>query len=368
VLLSNSCDATKSDVSVSILVLLATALAAGVEWVEALTIVLAVGLFKGWRTAFVGLALGLVSLVALVAVFGVTITSHISISAARTLVGVFLLLFGLKWLHKAILRSSGLKSLHDEAKTYNETRQMLMASGGPRSGVDRVGVTTSFGGVFLEGLEVVFIVVALGGLQNIPAATIGALASLLIVGIAGVVFRHPLTRVPENTMKYVVGIMLTAFGTFFTGEGIGVHWWGADLSLLVLIAVYGLASVAFVQVLKKPFHTAAAPHGLVGAVRTAGMEIWGLFVDDGALALVAVLVILSVALFATHFGDGHSVAGALLILGVLIAVWAGLRDATRSSRRRAASAVPLTHAPSAVVPPLETTVDQRPLVAPSPDR
>ena len=139
----------------SILVLFATALAAGVEWVEALTIVLAVGLFKGWRTAFVGLALGLVALVALVALFGVTITSRVSIDAARTLVGVFLLLFGLKWLHKAILRSSGLKSLHDEAKTFEETKQMLVASGSRHSGVDRVGVTTSFGGVFLEGLEVV---------------------------------------------------------------------------------------------------------------------------------------------------------------------------------------------------------------------
>jgi Ca2+/H+ antiporter, TMEM165/GDT1 family len=347
----------------SILVLLATALAAGVEWVEALTIVLAVGLFKGWRTAFVGLALGLVALVALVALFGVTITSHISISAARTLVGVFLLLFGLKWLHKAILRSSGLKSLHDEAKTFDETSQMLMASGGRRSGLDRVGVTTSFGGVFLEGLEVVFIVVALGGLQNIPAATIGALASLAIVGTAGVVFRHPLTRVPENTMKYVVGIMLTAFGTFFTGEGIGVHWWGSDLSLLVLIAAYGLASIGFVQLLKRPYHAAAIPNRVVGAVRTAGMEVWGLFVDDGALALVAVLVILAVSLFATHFGDSHSVAGALLILGVLLAVYAGLRDATKSSRKTKAPAVAVAHADAG--PQVDATVEQRPLVAPT---
>ena len=118
----------------SILVLLATAVAAAVEWVEALTIVLAVGLFKGWKAAFVGLALGLLALVALVAVFGVTITSHVSIEAARTLVGVFLLLFGLKWLHKAILRSSGLKSLHDEAKTFEETKEMLVASGTSRAG------------------------------------------------------------------------------------------------------------------------------------------------------------------------------------------------------------------------------------------
>jgi Ca2+/H+ antiporter, TMEM165/GDT1 family len=351
----------------SILVLLATALAAGVEWVEALTIVLAVGLFKGWRTAFVGLALGLVALVALVALFGVTITSRVSIDAARTLVGVFLLLFGLKWLHKAILRSSGLKSLHDEAKTFEETKQMLLASGVRRSGVDRVGVTTSFGGVFLEGLEVVFIVVALGGLQNVPAAALGALASLLIVSVAGVVFRHPLTRVPENTMKYVVGIMLTSFGTFFTGEGIGVHWWGADLSLLPLIAVYAAASIAFVQLLKRPVHAAAASRGFVRAVRTAALEVWGLFVDDGALAIVAVLAIFGVALFATHFGDNHSIAGALLILGVLLAVWAGLHDATKSSRSRAAPR-PLTLAEATPAQPPPHPADQRPLVAPTADR
>jgi uncharacterized membrane protein len=351
----------------SILVLFATALAAGVEWVEALTIVLAVGLFKGWRTAFVGLALGLVALVALVALFGVTITSRVSIDAARTLVGVFLLLFGLKWLHKAILRSSGLKSLHDEAKTFEETKQMLVASGSRHSGVDRVGVTTSFGGVFLEGLEVVFIVVALGGLQNIPAAALGAVASLLIVGVAGVVFRHPLTRVPENTMKYVVGIMLTSFGTFFTGEGIGVHWWGADLSLLPLIAVYALASVAFVRLLKNPPRAVAAPRGLARAIRTAAVEVWGLFIDDGALAIVAILAIFGVALFATHFGDNHAVAGALLILGVLLAVWAGLHDATKSSRR-VAGVAPLTPIEAALVPlSRPATVDQRPLVAPAAD-
>jgi Ca2+/H+ antiporter, TMEM165/GDT1 family len=351
----------------SILVLLATALAAAVEWVEALTIVLAVGLFRGWKAAFLGLALGLLALVALVAVFGVTITSHVSIEAARTLVGVFLLLFGLKWLHKAILRSSGLKSLHDEAKTFEETKEMLEASGSSRSGIDRVGVSTSFGGVFLEGLEVVFIVVALGGLQNIPAAAIGAVAALLIVAIAGVMFRHPLTQVPENTMKYVVGIMLTAFGTFFTGEGIGVHWWGADLSLLPLIAVYALASIAFVQLLRRPVRVAAPPKGIVRALRTAVVEVWGLFVDDGALAIVAILAIFGVALFATHYGDGHSIGGALLIVGVLLAVWAGLHDASKSSRTASvkAPASPLDvdgGARSSV------SVDERPLVAPAADR
>jgi Ca2+/H+ antiporter, TMEM165/GDT1 family len=343
-------------------VILATFLAAGVEWVEALTIVLAVGIIRGWKSAFVGMAIALVALIALIAAFGLAVTSHVSIDAARTVVGIFLLLFGLKWLYKAILRSSGLRSLHDEAKTFKETTEML--EGSNRAGaLDRVGIGTSFGGVFLEGLEVVFIVVALGGLENVTSSVIGALASLAVVAVAGIVLRRPLTQVPENTMKYVVGIMLTAFGTFFTGEGIGVHWWGSDLSLLVLIAAYGLASIGFVQLLKRPYHVAAAPNRVVGAVRNAAMEVWGLFVDDGALALVAVLVILAVSLFATHFGDSHSVAGALLIVGVLLAVFAGLRDATKSSRKSKAPVAPAAHADAGTQ--IDATVEQRPLVAPT---
>jgi uncharacterized membrane protein len=314
----------------SIVVLLATAVAAGVEWVEALTIVLAVGLFKGWRSAFTGLALAFVALAALVAVFGITITSKVSIDAARTVVGVFLLLFGLKWLHKAILRSSGLKSMHDEAEVFEETKEMLESGTKAPSGLDRAGVTTALGGVFLEGLEVVFIVVALGGLQDLPSAVIGAVAALLIVAGAGIAFRHPLTRVPENAMKYVVGIMLTAFGTFFTGKGIGIDWWGDDLSLLILVAAYGLASLAFVWILRRPARHAGSVGGVERIIRNVVLEVWGLFVDDGAVAVVAIVALLAVALFIQREGDGQSIAGVLLIAGVLIAVWAGLYGASRS--------------------------------------
>jgi uncharacterized membrane protein len=353
----------------SVLVLLATALAAAVEWVEALTIVLAVGLFKGWRSAFVGMVLGLAALIILVAVFGLTITSRVSIDTARTLVGVFLLLFGLKWLHKAILRSSGLKSLHDEAKEFEETRQMLVASGSSGSSLDRVGVSTSFGGVFLEGLEVVFIVVALGGLQNVAAAAVGAVASLVVVGIAGFVFRSPLTRVPENTMKYVVGIMLTAFGTFFAGEGIGVQWWGSDLSLLPLIAVYGLASLIFARVLARPLHARNQATGIVRGLQTAVLELWGLFIDDGALAIVAILALFGVALFADHYAGQRGIAGALLIAGVLLAVWAGLADATKGRQKPAARATsgPIGDQLQRIAAS-PNPVDERPLVAPQADR
>ena len=326
----------------NILVLVATALAAGVEWVEALTIVLAVGLFKGWRSAFLGMALAFVGLTLLVAAFGITITSRVSIEDARTVVGVFLLLFGLKWLHKAILRSSGLKSLHDEAKIFEETRDQLDIAAAVPTGLDRAGVTTAFGGVFLEGLEVVFIVVALGGLQDVPSAVIGALVALLAVAGAGVAFRRPLTRVPENTMKYVVGIMLTAFGTFFAGEGIGIHWWGNDLSLLILVAAYGLASLAFVWILRRPSLEQATVGGVERVIRAVALELWGLFVDDGAVAVVAIVALLAVALFVQHQGDGHSIAGIFLIVGVLIAVWAGLYGASkaRSLSTRADSSEP----------------------------
>lgn len=321
----------------SILVIVATFIAAAVEWVEALTIVLAVGMFKGWRSALVGTGAAVVALTLMIVAFGAAITSHIDIAAARTLIGVLLLLFGLKWLHKAILRSSGLKSLHDEAKAFEETREMLVASGGSavRGTLDRVGVSTSFSGVFLEGLEVVFIVVALGGLHSIPAAASGAAASLVVVVAAGIVFRHPLTKVPENTMKYVVGIMLTAFGTFFAGEGIGVHWWREDLSLLPLIAGYGLASLLFVQVLKHPPRVLMAEVGFMRPVRAAALEIWGLFVDDGALVIVVLAVLFGVANLANRFSGQDVLAEVLLVMGILLAVTIGLSGAVKQARRAA---------------------------------
>jgi uncharacterized membrane protein len=343
----------------SIVVLVATALAAGVEWVEALTIVLAVGIVKGWRSAFTGMAIAFAALAVLVAAFGITITSRVSIDTARTVVGVFLLLFGLKWLHKAILRSSGLKSLHDEGAAFEAATRRL----GPRdaaAGLDRVGVTSALGGVFLEGLEVVFIVVALGGLQDIPSAVAGALIALLIVGGAGLAFRRPLTRVPENAMKYVVGIMLTSFGTFYAGEGIGVHWWGNDLSLLILIAAYGIASVAFVLVLRRP--SGATPSsGLGRVIKAVALEVWGLFVDDGAVALVAVVALLAVALFVQHLGDGHNIAGILLIAGVLIAVGVGLSAAGRAARKPVTPATPPESLPG-------VALRESHLVSGSPDR
>jgi uncharacterized membrane protein len=318
----------------AVLILVATFLAAAVEWVEALTIVLAVGLFKGWRSALAGTLAGLLALAAITVGFGVALSTHVDLALVRTMVGVFLLLFGLKWLHKAILRSSGLKALHDEAKAFEETKRMLVGlNGGRPRALDRVGVTTALSGVFLEGLEVVFIVIALGGLHSVPAAAIGAGASLVAVVAAGFIFRTPLTQVPENTMKYVVGILLTSFGTFFAGEGIGVQWWNQDVSLLPLIAAYGAASVVGVWILRHPGALAVEVRFL-RSVRAAANEVWGLFVDDGALATATVAVLFAVALFVDHQSGLKGLAGVLLVVGVFAAIAVSLSGAARQSWTR----------------------------------
>lgn len=306
----------------SFLVALATFLAAGVEWVEALTIVLAVGIFKSWRTAIVAAVSALALLLVLVAIFNLTITAYISISLARSVVGVGLLLFGLGWLYKAILRSSGLKAQRDEAKEYEDAREEVMTHGH--------AFGTAFGGVFLEGLEVVFIVVALGGLNSLPAAAIGATASLLLVVVAGVVLRHPLTRVPENLVKYAVGVMLTAFGTFFAGEGLGVNWWNGDVALLPLIAGYALASYIFVRLLLwRP--AAVVDSRLVRMVRGAAIEVWGLFVTDGLLAIFAVVALVAAGLFVSHTAGQKTNAGLLLVAGVIVALGISLWAAARTA-------------------------------------
>ena len=309
----------------NILVVLATLLAAAVEWVEALTIVLAVGLFRGWRTALAGTIAATVALVAIVAIFGYAITAYIPITVARTLVGFFLLMFGLKWLSKAVLRSAGLKALHDEAATFEETREHLVEASAKKGfmDLDRVGFSTSFSGVFLEGLEVVFIVLALGGLNSVPAAALGATLALVIVVIVGILVRAPLTRVPENAMKYVVGVMLTAFGTFFVGEGIGVEWWQNDVVLIPLIVVYGVASVVMVQYLKLAPRARHQQTGAERAVRAVGAELWALLVGDGAIAIVSLAVVFGVALYIAKISGSANVGGWVLTAGVIVAVLVG---------------------------------------------
>jgi uncharacterized membrane protein len=317
----------------SYVVLVGTFLAASVEWVEAMTIVLAVGMIKGWRSALVGTAAALALLGVLVITFGTALAVYAPVATLRTLVGLFLLLFGIRWLHKAILRSAGVVALHDEAKAFEETEHILVSEGKVSGAIDWVGASTSFNGVFLEGAEVVFIVIALVGLTSVPVAATGALLALVVVVVVGVAVRHPLTRIPENTMKYVVGVMLTTFGTFFAGEGLGVVWWRSDLSVLPLMVAYAVASFGLVQLIKNPIRLPNKPHRPARMVRAVAAEVWGLFVGDGSLAILTITAVLAVGMFNDRFTGDRQVAGPLLAVGVLGALLFALSIAASSRRK-----------------------------------
>ena len=227
--------------------MLAAFLASLVEFVEALTVVLAVGITRGWRPALTGSGLACAVLLALVVVLGPALT-RIPLDLVQLVVGTLLLLFGLRWLRKAILRAAGVIALHDEEAAYAEQKANLQRHGRNLSaGIDKVAVAAAFKIVMLEGIEVVFIVIAIGaaGRMLLPAS-IGALAALVLVIGLGVLVHRPLARVPENTLKFVVGVLLSAFGTFWAGEGIGVAWPGADKALLVLVAGYLLLALLLV--------------------------------------------------------------------------------------------------------------------------
>jgi uncharacterized membrane protein len=234
----------------SVLLVAAAFLAASVEMVEALTIVLAVGVTRGWRSAGWGVAAALAGLAVIVGALGPAI-ANIPIDSLRVVVGSILLIFGLQWLRKAILRASGLKAQHDEDAIYRAEVETLR--GASTRGVgDWYAFTVAFKGVFLEGLEVAFIIVTFGGAQkNVGLATIGAAAALVVVLIAGLIAHAPLSRVPENTLKFGVGIMLSAFGIFWSAEGAGVSWPGADASLVGVIAFVVVMSFGLVALLRR---------------------------------------------------------------------------------------------------------------------
>src|SRR3954471_8117909 len=218
-------------------------LASAVEFVEALTIVLAAGITRGWRSALTGLAAATVALAAIVGALGPALTL-IPIDVLRLIVGGLLLAFGLQWLRKAILRSSGFKELHDEAEIFAREREEGRAAGHEgRAGLDWYGFTLAFKGVLLEGLEVAFIVITFGSAQgSISLAALGAGVALVLVATVGVLVRAPLARVPENTMKFAVGVMLTTFGIFWSTEGAGAHWPGDDASLPAVLGFVLLLS------------------------------------------------------------------------------------------------------------------------------
>jgi uncharacterized membrane protein len=240
---------------------IATFVACFVEMVEATTIVMAMGYTRGWRSAMAGTFAALAVLAVVTLIAGYALTTWLPESALQLVIGTLLLIFGLQWLRKAILRSSGRKSTHDEDAIYRDEVEAATAAGAAKGGLDLFGFMVSFKGVFLEGMEVVFIVLTFGlNANNLPVAAIGAAAAVVVVLGLAVALRRPLSMINENLLKYVVGLLLSSFGTYWAIEGIGIFrngreslaWPGHDLMILVLLAAWFLLSRAFIAVLRKP--------------------------------------------------------------------------------------------------------------------
>ena len=232
-------------------------LACAVEAVEALTIVLAVGVTRSWRSALTGVGAATLALAVIVVALGPALTA-LPIDVLRVVVGGLLLVFGLQWLRKAVLRYAGLKAVHDEDATFASETDAARATALAGPGFDGYSFTIAFKGVLLEGLEVAFIVLTFGASQHdVGLAAAAAAVAIAVVVLAGVLVRAPLARVPENTMKFFVGVMLTSFGVFWGAEGAGASWPGGDAALLVIIPGVALASLGMVRWLRHaPAHRA----------------------------------------------------------------------------------------------------------------
>ncbi len=303
---------------------LASFMASAVEFVEALTIVLAVGVVRGWRPAWLGAIAGVVVLAALVLALGPSLAA-VPLPVLQVVVGVLLSMFGLRWLQKAVLRAAGIVPLHDEDAAYASTREALRGDRAKaEERFDAVAFLASFKAVVLEGVEVVFIVIALGarGSLLVPAA-IGAALALLAVLALGLALRRPLSRVPENTLKFGVGVMLSAFGTFWVGEGIGLAWPGGDAAILVLMAAILAIALVLVPLCRRRACVARRPPTVATVHvcsrpptmwrRFAG-ELFGMFVGDGWLA-IGVLA-WSVAAWIAHSQASNTSSGACLLFAL----------------------------------------------------
>lgn len=232
-----------------------------VEFVEALTIVLAMGVTRGWRSALAGTAAALLALVAFTVVTGYALSTWLPEALLQLVVGTLLLIFGLQWLRKAVLRSSGLKALHDETEEYAaQTAAARQAESKRRFGIDTFAFVVSFKGVFLEGVEVVFIVITFGlSAGDMQYAVLGAVAAAVIVLVAGAILHRPLAMIPENTLKYGVGLLLASFGAYWAVEGLGVFtasgeslsWPGSDWAILGLLAAWIVISRVLVVTLPR---------------------------------------------------------------------------------------------------------------------
>jgi len=237
--------------------------ASAVEMVEAFTIVIAAGVTRGWRSAIEGSLVAVLVLAVLVVAVGVPLARLVPIDAIRVVIGGLLLVLGLDWLRKAVLRASGHKPLHDEDAIYARTVQQLsngattatdgVGHGSWRHGRrDATGFTVAFKGVFLEGMEVVLIVITLGASSgHLALAAAAAGLAAVVVLIVGLVVARQLSEVPENSMKFAVGVMLTSFGVFWVGEGAGVHWPGGDLMILLLVGIFGSTAAILTITMQK---------------------------------------------------------------------------------------------------------------------
>jgi len=236
----------------AVLLVLAAFLASAVEAVEALTIILAVGVTRGWRSPLIGAGMATVALVAVIAVFGPAL-ALLPIDLLRLIVGTLLLIFGLQWLRKAILRAGGYKALRDEAALFRaEVAEAQAAATTIYAGMDWYAFTLAFKGVFLEGLEVAFIVLTFGTTQgSIPLAALGAGLALALVAVIGALVHQPLSGVPENTMKFAVGLMLSTFGVFWSVEGTGIDWPGGDVAVLGILCFLTLVALGLVAALRR---------------------------------------------------------------------------------------------------------------------
>jgi uncharacterized membrane protein len=297
-------------------------LASAVEFVEALTVVLAVGAVRGWRGALIGSGGAVVVLLAIVAVLGPALT-RIPLEIVQLAVGTLLLLFGMRWLRKAILRSAGVIPLHDEGAAYVRETESLRRLGAARATWDTIAIATAFKITMLEGLEVVFIVIAVGagGVGLLIPASAGALAALVLVVFLGIAVYRPLASVPENSLKFAVGVLLTAFGAFWVGEGIGLDWPGRDWSILWLVA--GFFIVALLTVLWRrtragvPTAFSNRQQRRMPWLKAVIVGIIGLFVDDGLFAL-AILVWVGAARLVLPRLGASAWSGVVLFAGLAL--------------------------------------------------
>lgn len=237
--------------------IVASFLASLVECVEALTVILAVGSVRGWRSALIGTATAIAVLLAIIAALGTALT-RIPLPIIQLVVGTLLLLFGLRWLRKAILRSAGLIPLHDEEAAFSKNSATMRSHETGHAAWDKIAFAAAFNITMLEGTEVVFIVIAIGagGTGMLLPASLGAVAALLVVVALGLILHRPLARVPENTLKFIVGVLLSAFGTFWVGEGMHLAWPADDWSIIALIVAYLAIALAMVPLCRSQSRSA----------------------------------------------------------------------------------------------------------------